>query len=937
MRRWLLLLLLPAPLALADEPVALPSITGQTGLLSMPDARLAPDGTWRTGYSFMRPYHALWASLTAMPWMEASFRFTRIQYVQGFPNRPDTDYGDYKDKAFDLKLRALDEREFWPQIVVGAQDIGGGTGLYSAYYAVASKKFGDFDFTLGYGGDRIDGAFGGVRWAPADSPWSLVAEWDAYNYRADYEAATTGVADREKTAALGIEYRQQWWGAKAFATQYEGGVNAWISIPLQQREFVPKINEPPAYTKINPRPTEAQWKADPAHEARLRRALEQQGYADIWTGYENGRLSAQVSNSRISSMPRAIGRAARTMLSFAPLEVRELRVTYVEPPLRFATYSFVDAKTLQRYFNGMTTRKSLADTVSIQYYDPDTPHEVDKDREAALVAFEEPLPESVIVKDEVPRLFYFNYPLAGGEFRIRPSLGIFFNDPSGAFKADLSAMFEWDRRIARSLYFQSGIKATIWENVSDVTQPSNSTLPHVRTDIAQYKAGDRVKLLKATLNQYYQPATRVYARASFGFYEEMYAGGGGQILYLAPGGDWAADLAVDALRKRDFKGWFGFLDYSTVTAIASLHYRMAHGVTGTMRAGRFLAKDEGVRFEVKRRFNSGFEVGAWYTFTNGNDITPPGSPDSPYYDKGIFMQIALDSMLTKDTRAAPRMSLSPWTRDVGQMVVSPGDLARLLEPDVFGMHDLDGLRRFGDMEDDYRLPSLGEGPGRWPDFLAGDARGIGEQAGRSSWVDGLLLGTGIVLGSALFDNSFDGYAERHAGEKWLQRTVKFGDNLPIAAVGLSGLFALDSSRPRLQSASIAALEASGLAVVGTEAIKRMVGRARPTEGLGNHDFQPFTNEDGFQSFPSRHATVMWAAVTPYAKEFGMPWLYGLAAVTTFARPASREHWVSDAVAGSLLGYWLGSIAWEARHEARLGKDKPRIGVGVDRVTLAWDF
>ena len=82
---------------------------------------------------------------------------------------------------------------------------------------------------------------------------------------------------------------------------------------------------------------------------------------------------------------------------------------------------------------------------------------------------------------------------------------------------------------------------------------------------------------------------------------------------------------------------------------------------------------------------------------------------------------------------------------------------------------------------------------------------------------------------------------------------------------------------------------------------------------------------------------MWAAVTPYAKEFGMPWLYGLAAVTTFARPASREHWVSDAVAGSLLGYWLGSIAWEARHEARLGKDKPRIGVGVDRVTLAWDF
>jgi len=42
---------------------------------------MAPDGTWRTGYSFQRPYHAMWMSLTAMPWLEGSFRFTRIQYV----------------------------------------------------------------------------------------------------------------------------------------------------------------------------------------------------------------------------------------------------------------------------------------------------------------------------------------------------------------------------------------------------------------------------------------------------------------------------------------------------------------------------------------------------------------------------------------------------------------------------------------------------------------------------------------------------------------------------------------------------------------------------------------------------------------------------------------------------------------------------------------
>ena len=664
---------------------------------------------------------------------------------------------------------------------------------------------------------------------------------------------------------------------------------------------------------------------------------QKQGYTHIQTRYAHGRLEATLASVRISWMPRAVGRAARTMLAFAPLEVRELAVTYVEPPLPFATYEFADAKLLQRYFNGMTTRERLAETVAIKYAAPAQPNE-DADREAAIVAAAEPLPESVVLRDEPPQLFYYRKSLGkGGLFRIRPSLSLFFNDPSGALKGDLSAIPSWDWWPAPMTTVNTEPKLTLAENVSDVTQPSNSLLPHVRTDIAEYKRASDFKMLKAMFNQFYQPAVRLYARASAGFYEEMFAGAGGQLLYLSPGGGWAADLAVDALRQRDFEGWLGFQDYKTVTAIASLHYRMGYGLTGTMRAGRFLAQDEGVRFELKRRFASGFEVGAWYTYTNGNDITSPGTPEDPYYDKGVFMKMALSSMLTRDTRATANLSLSPWTRDVGQMVVSPGDLARLLEPNVFARHDLDGLRRFGDMEDDYQLPALGADARPWPDFLAGDTVGMGRAAGEASWVDGLLLGTGLVLGAALLDKSFDEGAQRNADDKWLTRSVKLGDALPIAAMGLSAFLAIDPSRPRLQDASIAALEAGALAAVGAELLKRGVGRARPETGLGPSEFDPGTSDDDYFSFPSRHAAVMWAAATPYAKEFDAPWLYGLAGITTFARAASREHWLSDAVAGSLLGYWLGSIAWEARREARLGRDAPRIGVGVDRVTVAWDF
>jgi len=56
--------------ALSCPPAAWPqaaSTTGQTGLINMPDARLAPDGTLRFGYGFAEPYPALWTSITMLP------------------------------------------------------------------------------------------------------------------------------------------------------------------------------------------------------------------------------------------------------------------------------------------------------------------------------------------------------------------------------------------------------------------------------------------------------------------------------------------------------------------------------------------------------------------------------------------------------------------------------------------------------------------------------------------------------------------------------------------------------------------------------------------------------------------------------------------------------------------------------------------------------
>lgn len=924
--------------ALTPALAAEPSVTGQTGLISMPDARFAPEGSWRTGYSYLPPYSTIWSGMTFFPWLEGSFRYTRIFHVPGFPDGgPNVDYGDYKDKSFDMKVRLLPETNWWPSVAVGLQDFGG-TSVFKAAYAVASKQVEEFDLTLGYGNRRIDGFFGGARWSPQRLPgWSLVAEYDAYNYKQDAGSDLSGAASYKKSPAAGVEYRESWWGVKGFAAHGEVGLNAYVSFPLNERQFMPKVDEPAPYTRINPRPTEAQWHDDPAHRSRLARALAAQDFRDISLGYANGRLEARLTNTRISSMPRAVGRAARTMLSFAPLEVREIRVTYNQGTLPIATYTFIDARLLLRYFNGMATREQLRPYVAIEYASPGEARE-EKDRAETLAAFEEPLPEGLVLDRTSADLFALRGEnVAGGRFRLRPYVSAYLNDPAGAFKWEAALIASYDRPIVGdNAFLSAAVQWTLYENVSDVTQPSNSVLPHVRSDIAEYKRASDFKLIRLLANKFYQPAERIYARASAGLYEEMYGGFGGQVLYLPSNGRWATDLAVDWVQQRDFEGWFGFQDYRTVTAIASLNYRMAQGVTGTLRAGRFLAKDEGVRMEVKRRFESGWEVGAWYTVTNGNDITSPGTPDKPYYDKGIFMSMPLETMMTRDTQAVAGFAIAPWTRDVGQMVVSPGDLYSILQRPVLQMHARDGLVRFGDRDDDYDLPELGSRQ-PWPDFLAQDAFSSRKAAGGVDWMKTLLAGTAMTLASAPLDKEAFDYAERHKDSGWMKSTVKLGDALPIAAVGLSGIFAFDDSRPALSDAGVAALEAGAVALLGTEILKYGVGRARPEAGLGTHEFEPGSSQDQFHSFPSRHTAVMWAAVTPYAKEFDMPWLYGLAAITNLARIGSREHWVSDTVGGAVLGYVLGDLAWQSRRESRKSKGTPSVALGPGTVYLAWEL
>ncbi len=652
-----------------------PNTTGQTGLINMPDARMEEDGGLRFGVSYFRPYLPIWASISMLPRLELSGRYTTIR---GLSSGLGQGFGDYKDKAFDAKALLVREDRWLPSIALGTLDFTG-TGVFSVdYFGVASKRFGNTDYTLGYGVDRINGFFGGVR---SRSPWvrglSFVVEYDANDYKRDFRASDSGADTREGGWTYGVEYRRGWLGAQLSLQDDDVGVNTFVSIPLMQEEFVPKLDEPDPYTENLPRASIDQWQADTGYAARLARALVDHNYKNIRLGFDGHTLSASLTNTRISLTGRAVGRAARILLAHSPEGTKALRITYTTEDMRALTYDFTNTRKLGRYFNGLLSRSQLDQYLHINYASPLRKTGFSAD-EIALPVDEDPGFSAALRRSDEGHLLSFRQETGDlTSFQLVPfNVGIFFNDPNGAARFDLYTTANHSWQLGRGRFLESSVRLSLYENVSNVSEESNSTLPHVRSDIAQYlQDGGRFKLSKLLLNQYLQPAERVYARLTAGIYEMMFAGSGGQILYLPAEGDWAADLSVDWLRQRDTDGAFEFRDYDTVTALGAFHYRLpGWGLTGTARVGRFLAKDKGVRFELKRRFRSGVTFGAWYTLTDGDDETPPGSPGDPYYDKGIFASIPLGSMLTKDTKARSNFSIRPWTRDVGQMVVSPGDL-----------------------------------------------------------------------------------------------------------------------------------------------------------------------------------------------------------------------------------------------------------------------
>ena len=100
-------------------------------------------------------------------------------------------------------------------------------------------------------------------------------------------------------------------------------------------------------------------------------------------------------------------------------------------------------------------------------------------------------------------------------------------------------------------------------------------------------------------------------------------------------------------------------------------------------------------------------------------------------------------------------------------------------------------------------------------------------------------------------------------------------------------------------------------------LKRATQRPRPRAGRERGDFF-----DGGLSFPSGHSIAAWSLATVVANEYRDNRLvqisaYGLAAAVSVSRYTGRNHFLSDVLVGSAIGYGIGRYVYRTHHDPAL--------------------
>lgn len=912
---------------------------GEIGLLQTPTARMAPAGAVRLHMGQVQPYTRGTLMFQPLDWLEAGFRYTDIS------NRL---YGadiagsqTLKDKSIDFKLRLHEESAWWPQLALGVRDFGG-TGLFSGEYLVASKRWGNWDASLGLGWGYL-GARGNIK-----NPLSFLG--DDYNLRSANTTATGGTVNTQAmfhgpTALFG-------------GLQWQSPVDALLlKLELDGNDYQhePSSNNLPARSPFN---LGAVYRYSPNIDLSL--GLERGNR--VMLGFTlHGGLN-QLYSPKLLDLPLAPvqarapaqlpatgwGSSAQNIELYTGWTVRSIAhrfdtttvVAETDTALHLQERIERAVAVLHRDAPATSTRFVLRlqeRGLPLSQIEVDRAEWVAQRTQAIPPALRLPAQQALpggqagrasAAAQNVSTVNFWQGKAPGFSADWGPSYHQILGGPAGFLLYQIGLQAKLEHRFSDSTWLSSAFDLRLLDNYDKFNYDGPSDLPRVRTFQRQYATSARLTMPLLQLTHVNDLGSGHYVSAYAGMLESMYGGVGAEWLYRPWQGRLAVGVDVNHVRQRDFQQNLSFRDYSVNTGHATLYWDTGwNDVQVKLSAGRYLAGDRGATLDVKRVFANGVALGGWATKTN----VSASEFGEGSFDKGIYVSIPFDVMLPKSTPGSGTIAWSPLTRDGGARLsrrFTLYDLTRQRDPRALAF----GPARPGTMDSaantsyvmtEPRLNAL--------ETLGSTTATLGRQIADipgSTW----LWAGGAILASSLLDKPADRWAQNNQDGN-ASRLGTASNALPAAlALGVGLLYTGIGGEPAASTAETA-LKAAAYTWGANLATRYVVGRARPSEELGNASFNGFNSGAAQSGFPSNHVAIAFALATPFAQQHDMPWLYAVAAASTFGRVQKRDHWVSDTVAGAFMGYAIGSLLGEQPRNPYA----MRLSVTPNAVVANWSF
>lgn len=667
--------------------------SGFPALVTMPTALMPESGTVGVGVSAAPPYNTLYLSVQPAEWLHVGARYIAIT-----DRNYDDDPGNgqsFKDKSFDVAVRALAETRWRPSVVFGLNDFGG-TGLFASEYLVATKRFGDWSATLGLGfgrfgtagdignpfasilpgakdrelldfareqggvpdvadwfGGRRASVIGGVEWAPRYRPWSFQIELDGNDYSA--EPAVEPIEAKSRIN-FGMRYRlpRSWTAGVAYVRG--DTVIGYIGIAPRlgsDRSPVKEFGIPAApHLRYPHSPQNVKTVDSPEGVNEWVDALERRGIYAHATHLDEQRktLTLWESNTLSDQSLDVLRVAGREALVRLPDSVERVEVVEVTGGLDVLSVS--------------TDRATL---------DADARGDISVDELRAAVQVDS---RAEIARKDAQHPDLLDYP--SWSYGVSPALRTNIGGVDGFLIGQLLAKPFATLQLSSGLSMSAVLGINIANNFDKLNPRKTSRLPPVRSELELYQTqSSNVYLDRWEMNYLFPMGRDWFGRVSGGIFEEMYGGVAAEVLYRPVASRLAWGLDVNYVKKRDYDQLFEFLDYGVATGHLSAYYRTPlEGLVIKASAGRYLARDWGATLDISREFRNGLVVGAFATKTNvSSEDFGEGS-----FDKGIYLRMPLTIFYPGVDKGAMQFSYRFLTRDGGQKVVNGRGLYSVVGP-----------------------------------------------------------------------------------------------------------------------------------------------------------------------------------------------------------------------------------------------------------------